>query len=134
MKNVSKYLLIVAVVMAAMSCNKRELNTRVSNTTGWNYFDQKTTNFEANEGVGNVNPVGMVPIQGGTFTMGRVIEDVIGDWNNIPRRVTVASFYMDQYEISNVNWREYLHWMGQVFHNSPTLFEKCLPDTLVWRE
>jgi hypothetical protein len=64
MKNV-KYLLIVLVAMTAVSCNQRELNTRVSNTTGWNYFDQRTTNFQANEGVGNVNPVGMVPIQGG---------------------------------------------------------------------
>ena len=59
MKNVCKYLLIVSVVMGAASCQQRELNTRVSNTTGWNYFDQRTTNFQANGGVGNVNPVGM---------------------------------------------------------------------------
>ena len=65
-----KYLLIVLVAMTAVSCQQRELNTRVSNTTGWNYFDQRTTNFEANEGVGNVNPIGMVPIQGGSFTVG----------------------------------------------------------------
>ena len=76
----------------------------------------------------------MTFIQGGTFTMGRVIEDVIGDWNNIPRRVTVASFYMDQYEICNLNWREYMHWLQQVFHNTPALVQKCYPDTLVWRE
>ena len=34
MKNVFKYLLIVSVAMTAVSCNQRELNTRVSNTTG----------------------------------------------------------------------------------------------------
>ena len=66
MKNVSKYLLIVALALTAVSCQQRELNTKVSNATGWNYFDERTTNFQANEGVGNVNPVGMVPIQGGT--------------------------------------------------------------------
>ena len=41
MKNVFKYLLIVTVVMGAVSCQQRELNTRVSNTTGWNLFQQK---------------------------------------------------------------------------------------------
>ena len=70
MKKVLKYLLIATVGLASVSCQQRELNTRVSNTTGWNYFDERTTNFEANEGVGNVNPVGMVPIQGGSFTVG----------------------------------------------------------------
>ena len=59
MKSVLKYLLIVSVIIVAASCNNRELNTRVSNTTGWNYFDERTTNFQANEGVGNVNPVGI---------------------------------------------------------------------------
>ena len=54
MKSVLKYLLIVSVIIVAASCNNRELNTRVSNTTGWNYFDERTTNFQANEGVGNV--------------------------------------------------------------------------------
>ena len=37
MKNVFKYLLLVSMVVFVASCgNKRELNTRVSNTTGWN--------------------------------------------------------------------------------------------------
>ena len=69
MNKVSKYLFL-ALVVALSGCNSRELNTKVSNTTGWNYYDVETTNFEAKEGVGNVNPVGMVPIQGGTFTIG----------------------------------------------------------------
>ena len=30
---------------------------------------------------------GLVFVQGGTFTMGATEEDVMGDWNNIPRRV-----------------------------------------------
>lgn len=135
MKNVSKYLLIVAVVMAAMSCNKRELNTRVSNTTGWNYFDQKTTNFEANEGVGNVNPVGMVPIQGGTFTVGEKDEFLTAPRNNETRSLTVSSFYMDKYEVTNLNWNEYLHWLDFVFGAvAPELVDQARPDHKVWRE
>ena len=135
MKNVSKYLLIVAVAMTAMSCNKRELNTRVSNTTGWNYFDQKTTNFEANEGVGNVNPVGMVPIQGGTFTVGEKDEFLTAPRNNETRSLTVSSFFMDKYEVTNLNWNEYLHWLEFVFGAvAPELVDQARPDHKVWRE
>ena len=135
MKNVFKYLLIVSVAMAAISCNQRELNTRVSNTTGWNYFDRKTTNFEANEGVGNVNPVGMLPIQGGSFTVGEKDEFLTAPRNNETRTLTVSSFYMDKYEITNLNWNEYLHWLDFVFGAvAPEIVDKARPDHKVWRE
>ena len=58
---------------------------------------------------------GLVFVQGGTFTMGQTEEDVMGDWNNIPRRVTVPSFYMDKTEVANVHYREYIHWLNRVF-------------------
>ena len=135
MKKVFKYLLIVSVAMAAVACNQRELNTRVSNTTGWNYFDQRTTNFEANEGVGNVNPVGMVPIQGGSFTVGEKDEFLTAPRNNETRTLTVSSFYMDKYEVTNLNWNEYLHWLEYVFGAvAPELVNKARPDHTVWRE
>ena len=35
MKNVLRYLLIGMVVLGVSACQQRELNTRVSNTTGW---------------------------------------------------------------------------------------------------
>ena len=135
MKNVFKYLLLVSVVITAASCNKRELNTRVSNTTGWNYFDEKTTNFQANEGVGNVNPVGMIPIQGGTFTVGEKDEFLTAPRNNETRSLTVSSFYMDKYEVTNLNWNEYLHWLDFVFGAvAPELVDEARPDHKVWRE
>ena len=134
MKNV-KYLLIVMVALASVSCQKRELNTRVSNTTGWNYFDQRTTNFQANEGVGNVNPVGMVPVQGGSFTVGEKDEFLTAPRNNETRTLTVSSFYMDKYEVTNLNWNEYLHWLEFVFGPvAPELVDKARPDHTVWRE
>ncbi len=135
MKNVVKYLCIVSVVIAFASCQQRELNTRVSNTTGWNYFDQKTTNFQANEGVGNVNPVGMIPIQGGSFTVGEKDEFITAPRNNETRTLTVSSFYMDKYEITNLNWNEYLHWLEVVFGPvAPELVAQARPDHTVWRE
>ena len=133
--SMKKYLLIVLVGLTAMACNQRELNTRVSNTTGWNYFDQRTTNFEANEGVGNVNPIGMIPIQGGSFTVGEKDEFLTAPRNNETRTLTVSSFYMDKYEVTNLNWNEYLHWLDFVFGAvAPELVDQARPDHKVWRE
>ena len=44
--------------------------------------------------------------------MGRTAQDVIYDWNNLPRRVTVASFYMDETEVTNIDYREYYKDIG----------------------
>ena len=109
-------------------------NSKQSNVTGWKYNDKKNGGFQVVYNYKQQTPPGMVFVQGGTFTMGRVFEDVIGDWNNIPRRVSVASFYMDQYAITNNDWREYLHWMTNVYHNNPEFIDRAYPDTLVWRE
>ena len=78
---------------------------------------------------------GMTRIQGGTFAMGINQEDVIGDWNNRLRRVTVSSFYLDQKEVSNKNYKEYLHWLEKVFlpTNQDSIVNEARPDTLVWR-
>lgn len=134
MNNVSKILFLAMVVLFS-ACHSRELNTKVSNTTGWNYYDRNTTNFEAIEGVGNVNPPGMVPIQGGTFTIGEKDEFLTAPRNAANRSLTVSSFYMDKYEITNLNWNEYLHWLRIVFAESaPELIEKATPDHKVWRE
>ena len=135
MKSVFKYLLLVSVVCFAACNQQRELNTKVSNTTGWNYFDRNTTNFQANAGVGNVHPTGMVPIQGGTFTVGEKDEFITAPRNNETRSLTVSSFFMDKYEVSNLNWNEYLHWLDVVFGAvAPELVNKARPDHTVWRE
>lgn len=135
MKTLSKILILSGVVVLATACNTRELNTKVSNTTGWAYYDRNTTNFEAQEGVGNVNPVGMIPIQGGTFTIGEKDEFLTAPRNNANRTLTVSSFYMDKYEITNLNWNEYLHWLEMVFGEvAPELVDKARPDQTVWRD
>jgi gliding motility-associated lipoprotein GldJ len=55
------------------------------------------------------------------------------DWNNKPRTVTVSSFYMDETEVRNVDYREYLFWLRRVYKDYPEVFRRALPDTLVWR-
>ena len=77
---------------------------------------------------------GLLLVEGGTFTMGRTEQDVMYDWNNRPARVTVSSFYMDQTEITNFHWLEYLYWVSRAYNETyPMVYKNALPDTLVWR-
>ena len=103
-----------------------------SSNTGWTYNDPKGSGFRVSKEQQQKTGPGLVFVQGGTFTMGATEEDVMRDWNNIPRRTTVASFYMDESEVANVHYREYLFWLGRVFQDT-AIINHALPDTLVWR-
>jgi len=104
-----------------------------SSTTGWNYNDEKTGGFEYVFYDEQETGPGLVLIEGGTFSMGRVEQDVLYEWSAFPKRVTVSSFYMDETEVRNVDYREYLYWLRRVFVDYPEVFKMALPDTLVWR-
>jgi formylglycine-generating enzyme len=105
----------------------------VSPTTGWMYNDPELGGFEVKTKYEQETGPGLVFIAGGTFTMGRTQEDVMYDWNNTPRRVSVSSFYMDETEVTNVDYREYLHWLRRVYTDHPLVYRNALPDTTVWR-
>lgn len=128
MKPRSLFMLILATAIFA-SCGYEK-----SSITGWNYNDEKNGGFQKFPFEEQETGPNLVLIEGGTFTMGRVEQDFMYDWNNIPRRVTVSSFYMDMTEISNLHWLEYLYWVKRVYGiDYPELYNKALPDTLVWR-
>jgi gliding motility-associated lipoprotein GldJ len=80
---------------------------------------------------------GLVFIEGGTYTMGRVADDPMGDWNNTPNQQEVMSFYMDETEVTNLMYLEYLDWLKRVFppenENYKNIYKSALPDTLAWR-
>ena len=129
------YLPLALGGLVLASCSKEH-----SNTTGWSYNDRENGGFEVNlDYEGQQTGPGLVFIEGGNFVMGQVEEDFIKDWNNQPRRVTVSSFYLDQNEVTNVDYREYLYWLERVY--APDLMGPeyeaiknfALPDTLVWR-
>ncbi len=105
----------------------------VSRTTGWQYNNEETGNIPYLSGYEQEAGPGLVFIQGGTFTMGRIEEDVMYRWDNYPRRVTVASFYMDETEVSNQAYREYIYWLSRVYPNDREKIETNLPDTALWR-
>ena len=124
-----KYSLLVALIGFLSSCGKEQ-----SSATGWNYNDPNNGGFQKMPFEDQETGPNLVLIEGGTFTMGRVEQDVMFDWNNYPRRVTVSSFYMDETEITNHFWLEYLYWLGRVFWSRLSRsYVKALPDTLVWR-
>lgn len=108
-----------------------------SNTTGWEYNEKDNGGFSINTDYdGQQTGPGLVFVEGGTFTMGRVEEDFYKDWDNIPRQVTVQSFYIDENEVTNTDYREYLYWIERVFDVDyyPEILTSALPDTLVWRD
>lgn len=125
----SAYFIAAAALLT--SCKSKES----SSTTGWMYNDKDWGGFEKLDYEGQITGPNLVLIEGGTFTMGQTQDDVMYEWNNIPRRVTVSSFYMDETEISNSDYREYIHWLGRVLGESyPEVVRGALPDTLVWLE
>jgi gliding motility-associated lipoprotein GldJ len=132
LNRIYQMMLLVCVVLAAVSCNKNTGGT--SSATGWAYNDPEYGGFEKLDYEGQINGPNLVLVQGGTFDMGLTMEDVSFEWNNIPRRVTVSSFYMDETEVSNINWKEYLYWTKRVYQSYPQVYIDALPDTLVWRE
>ena len=122
-------MVILAAAIMVASCKKE-----VSNTTGWNYNDPNFGGFQNHPGYEQETGPGLVFIEGGTFAMGRVEQDVMRDWNNIPRRVTVSSFYMDEVEVTNLDYREYLYWLSHVYASDYRfLYTQALPDTAGWR-
>jgi formylglycine-generating enzyme required for sulfatase activity len=58
-----------------------------------------------------VNPYGMNYINFGSFTMGNNDRDLAGGMTVKARTVTVSAFYMDQHEISNNEYRQFVFWV-----------------------
>jgi gliding motility-associated lipoprotein GldJ len=106
-----------------------------SGATGWAYNSTTNGGFEKQPFYNQETAPGLVFVEGGTFTMGQVEDDLTMNWDNIPRRVTVSSFYMDETEVTNAFWTEYLFWLERVYGSSyPEVVDRALPDTLVWRQ
>lgn len=114
--------------LAVVSCSRD-----VSSSTGWDYNNVKQGGFQKVPFVDQETGPGLILVEGGTFTMGMVEQDVMFDYNNRPARVTVSSFYMDQTEVTNFHWLEYLYWIQRSYEKYPMIYKNALPDTLSWR-
>jgi len=132
-KNIRTLGFLVIGTMLLGSCASKIGNER-STATGWEYNNPQNGGFEKVDAKEQETGPGLVFVQGGTFTMGRTEQDVMYDWNACPSKHTVASFYMDRTEVTNLHWQEYMNWMKRVYYKTyPHVYKKCLPDTLSWR-
>ncbi len=132
-----KLLLALTVTIGFTSCSKKGSTKGGSSATGWQINDKKggfqyNTKFKKQE-----TPPGMTSIEGGAFTMGKVEDDVMHDWNNSPTKQHVQSFFMDETEVTNMMYAEYLFWVKSVYppteDNYKHIYNGTIPDTLVWR-
>jgi formylglycine-generating enzyme len=136
--NLKNLVILLSCAAVVSSCKNGKLfgkKKEKSDVTGWNYNDKNMGGYQvAREKEQRTGP-GLVFVQGGTFTMGAAEEDVMGDWNNIPTRKTVNSFYIDRTEVANIHYREYMYWINNVFDGDEyaAVRNGALPDTMVWR-
>ncbi|MGY5351973.1 T9SS ring complex lipoprotein PorK/GldK [Wenyingzhuangia sp. IMCC45533] len=56
-------------------------------------------------------PFGMVLIPGGTFTMGKTEENRWGGFEAPPKSVSVREFFMDDTEITNSEYKQFVYWV-----------------------
>ena len=132
-----RLLILVALSTSIVGCSKSSKSGNSSRATGWQINAkeggfQYNTNFKEQE-----TAPGLVFVEGGTFTMGKVQDDVMHDWNNSPNQQHVQSFYMDETEVTNIMYLEYLDWIKRVYPPSNpdfrAIYNGAVPDTLVWR-
>jgi len=87
---------LLALLIIALSCGKRDQGELIG---------VKTKKFI------KVNPHGMVEVPGGSFIMGSSDEDIIDAQNDITRTMTIRTFYMDETEITNREYMQFIEWV-----------------------
>tara|TARA_A100000164_G_scaffold267890_1_gene239706 strand:+ start:602 stop:1816 length:1215 start_codon:yes stop_codon:yes gene_type:complete len=108
-----------------------------STTTDLQYFsdayaEEEEEGFTVADFGGQPPGPNQVLVQGGRAVLGTFEEDVFYTHDNIERTVTVQSFFLDQTEIANIHWLEYLHYIER--DSSETYYQSALPDTTVWEK
>lgn len=133
MRTVVACVVVLSTIAAFSSCKSKK-SKDLSPKTGVAYNDPHNGGLQINRKVKETPGPGLVAIEGGTFVMGGSLNEDLGyAHDNLKRRVTVASFYIDETEVSNADWLEYLHWIAQNFPEDGKLYYDALPDSLVWR-
>ncbi|MEM8599334.1 MAG: SUMF1/EgtB/PvdO family nonheme iron enzyme [Bacteroidota bacterium] len=83
---------------------------------------------------GGIQPAGvsqagdMVLVPDGTYTMGLFEEDPLGLQTQGFKRVTVSSFFIDKFEVTNMQFRQWLQSLA------PSAREAMTPDSMAWQE
>lgn len=95
--NIKKFALLTAVLaFMVSSCNSGDRGQLVG-VKGKKWHPEK--------------PYGMVLVPGGAFIMGKSDDDLAGVDDAPTRTVTVRAFYMDETEITNGEYRQFVEWV-----------------------
>jgi formylglycine-generating enzyme len=137
MKNVFKFSLLVLVSLTFTRC--QTCTECTSSLTGWKFNNPDYGNYIKGKSFeGTKPPSGMVAIEGGTFTMGQVQDDVMFEWNTTPKKMHIRSFYMDEAEVTNAEYLLFMQYTKTIFPPEDPkykhIYNSVLPDTLVWRK
>ena len=84
-------------LLLLFSCKSNNTRGELIGAPGQKWFSEK--------------PFGMELIPSGSFVMGKSEEDMASALNAPTKTVTVKSFYMDNTEITNAEYREYVNWV-----------------------
>lgn len=138
---------LVAGASLMMACSKQyptsENPGEKSTTTGAAYTSDETDErlFVVADYKGQPKAPGgrdgMIFIQGGRTVLGSSEQDVMYSRDNVERTVTIQSFYMDETEVANIHWKEYVHYLGKDSLNkspNPDIVKDATPDTTVWKK
>ena len=94
--SMKKLVLLTLVILSIASCGRKNRGELIG-VRQKKWFPEK--------------PYGMTLIEGGSYIMGKSDEDVAQLQNAPARTVTVPSFYMDETEITNSEYRQFVHWV-----------------------
>ena len=121
-----------ALLIGFMGCGRSTPNGKNpgkrSTTTNLTYNEDDR--FPVDDYKGQPEAPNMVFIEGGRTVIGTLQEDITFKHDNTKRTITIASFYMDETEIANIHWLEYLFYIRS--DSSDEAYYAALPDTTVW--
>ncbi len=143
---VSYYMILILVGLVLEGCSILPFGNSnpsarnpgsTSTTTNLEYFsdafaEEDEEGFVVADFGGQSPGPNQVFIQGGRAVLGTYEEDVFFTHDNVERTVTVQSFYLDQTEIANIHWLEYLFYIQR--DSSEAFYLSALPDTTVWEK
>jgi formylglycine-generating enzyme len=125
--------LVMASVLMFSSCSRQKptaVNPGSNSTaTGLAYGDDD--GFQVGDFKGQPAGPNLVYIEGGRTVLGSPEEDILNSRDNLERTVTIASFYMDETEVANIHWLEYMFYVKR--DSSEEFYLSTLPDTTVWK-
>lgn len=95
MKKSGYYLFALLMILSACGKDQSGELTGVMNRPSWN----------------GINPYGMVYVPSGTLHIGQSDQDVFSTYVQRPKAVSIQGFYMDDTEITNNEYRQFVQWV-----------------------